>query len=227
MTNDGERVGEPVIACPHRFEEGETILHWLAEVVGVPVGTAEAARDVSFMQPPDESSPAGRFDIVMADVGSRTSWWPHLKWFPLELQATAVASVGGTPGPGDSDAGTVAPTGRDWKPDWRLSRVECLHRINERALMVLRWGSRQVIVVDSAFFEALGGPSHTPRQSHRTGEVLWLVPQLVESGSGGFTLSRGHWEALHILESTRKLMPLDILKDDYIESLVAKLEPLE
>ena len=83
------------------------------------------------------------------------------------------------------------------------------------------------MVVDSAFFEALGGPSHTPTQSHRAAEVLWLVPQLVESGSGDFTLSRGHWEALDILESTRKLMPLAILKDDYIESLVAKLEPLE
>ncbi len=226
VTNDGERVGGPVIACSHRFEEGETILHWLAEVVGLPVGRVEAARDVPFTSPSDSSSPAGKFEVVVADGGSRTSWWPHLKWFPLELQAVAVTSSGGTLEPQDSASGTLDPIDRDWKPDWHLSRVGCLHRINERALMVLRWGSRQVIVVDSAFFDAIGGPSDSPQQNHRAGEVLWLVPRLVESGNRGFTLSRGHWEALDILESTRKLVPPGILSDHYLDSLIAKLEPL-
>ncbi len=226
VTSNDERAGDPVVACPHRFEEGETILHWLAEVVGLPTGMVEAARDVPFMQPPDSLSPAGRFELVLSDRESRTSWWPHFKWFPLELQAAAVASTNGTPEPQDSASRTLDPLGRDWKPDWRLSRVGCLHRINERALMVLRWGSRQVIVVDSAFFDAIGGPSGSPKQDHRAGEVLWLVPRLDESGDRGFTLSRGHWEALDILESTTKLMPPGMLNDDYLDGLMAKLEPL-
>ena len=92
--------------------------------------------------------------------------------------------------------------------------------------MLLRRGSRQVIVIDHPFFDAIGGPSQDERQSYREAEVLWLIPRLVESRSGGFKLSRGHWEALDILESTRKLMPLGILNDDYLDSLIAKLEPL-
>ena len=226
-TNEGEGVGEPVIACPHRFEEDDTILHWLADVVGIPVGAAAAARDVSFMLPPDESSPAGRFDIVVADGTSHRSWWPHLKWFPLELQGAAVASVGGgLPELPELAEGTLDPTTRDWRPDWRLSRVGCLHRINERALMLLRRGSRQVIVIDHPFFDAIGGPSQDERESYREAEVLWLIPRLMESRSGGFKLSRGHWEAVDILESTRMLMPPELFRDDYLESLIGRLEPL-
>lgn len=45
----GASVGEPVTVCPSRFEEGELLIRWLAEIVGFAPDEAMVAREAPFM----------------------------------------------------------------------------------------------------------------------------------------------------------------------------------
>lgn len=62
-----------------RFDQNELVPRWLADIVGLT--DVFLAREVPFMRTPTTGSPAGRIDLVLADIGSAT------EWFGLEFQA--------------------------------------------------------------------------------------------------------------------------------------------
>ena len=75
----GERIGTPVITRVLRFDQNDLVPRWLADIVGLT--DVFLARGVPFMRSPTTGSPAGRIDLVLADIDSATDW------FGLEFQA--------------------------------------------------------------------------------------------------------------------------------------------
>lgn len=63
--------GDPSIVCPARFEEGQTLVSWLAEIVGFMPEEARVAREVPFMQGTSTGKPAGKIDFQPFGAGDR------------------------------------------------------------------------------------------------------------------------------------------------------------
>ena len=79
------------------------------------------------------------------------------------------------------------------------------------------------VVVDRAFFGALGGPSANPVHDLDEGEVLWRVPAIDADGR----LTRSHWEMQSLGESCRKLLAAEIVRRvDIEQALQSRLQPL-
>ena len=221
----GEPVGEPVIVCPARFEEERLLVLWLAEIVGFAPADALVAREVPFMQGTRTKKPAGKIDLVVA----RTSNGGIL-WHGLEIQAVYFS------GPGmdaefaallDDTSGTPPfPTGNR-RPDWRSSSAKRLMpQLQIKAPTLRRWGSKIAVAVDRPFFESVGGPSPAPSQDLNDGDIIWLVPELVEN-DGLYRLSRGHWEVLTLEASHEKLLAAStVRRETFEQTLRSKLEPL-
>ena len=66
---EGERgriaqaVEDPVVVCPARFEEGQMLVGWLAEIVGFSAAKTKLAREVPFMEGTTTGKPAGKIDM--------------------------------------------------------------------------------------------------------------------------------------------------------------------
>ena len=68
--------GEPVITCPKRFEEGQLLVRWLAEIIGFRPEEAMVAREVPFMKGTETAKAAGKIDLVVArSSGGALSWY--------------------------------------------------------------------------------------------------------------------------------------------------------
>ena len=78
----GDSAGEPVITCPKRFEEGQLLVHWLADIVGFRPDEVMIAREVPFMRGSEPGKAAGMIDFVVAQPSGAT-----LPWYGLEIQA--------------------------------------------------------------------------------------------------------------------------------------------
>ena len=228
--DDGGRIGEsrgsPVTVCPRRFEEGGRITRWLAEIVGFPHDEAMVAREVPFMLSTETGKPAGKIDLVIArDAGA------DLVWYGLEIQAVYFSGEG-MPSQFrallDDDGARPPFPNAQRRPDWRSSSAKRLMPQLQVKVPTLRtWGSKMALAVDRPFFDAIGGPSPAPMQHTRGGDIIWLVPELQPAGDG-FTLTRGHWEALPLEESSEKLLAADRIDPyEFEATLRARLRPLQ
>lgn len=229
-TDDNGRVGEPegspVTVCPRRFEEGQQLIRWLAEIVGFSADEAMVAREVPFMLSTETGKPAGKIDLVLAKTAG-----DGLTWYGLEIQAVYFSGEG-MPSQFRAlleDTGSRPPfPNAQRRPDWRSSSAKRLMPQLQVKVPTLRtWGSKMALAVDRPFFNAVGGPSASPMQDTRGGDIVWLVPELRPTPSG-FTLARGHWEALPLELSSEKLLAADrINPQDFEATLRSKLTPLE
>lgn len=219
-TESASITGPPVIVCPVRFEQNRVVLSWLAEIVGFELDTARVAREVSFLRNPQTGRPAGKVDLIVANDGSAQ------RWYGLEIQAVYFS--------GDAmdkefralrthaDPTLLFPVGTR-RPDWRSSSAKRLMpQLSLKAPTLQRWNSKLAVAVDRPFFDALGGPSENPSQDINDGDIIWLVPELVNG-----ELRRGHWEVLTLKESEEKLLSGDKVKRDAFEAnLRSRLVPL-
>ena len=216
----GEAEGEPVIVCPTRFEQDNVILRWLADIVGFRERHAKVAREVPFMVSTTTEKPAGRIDIVLAEVND------EMKWFGLEVQAVYFS---GRKMESDfralrdsMDAKPPFP-GRVRRPDWRSSSAKRLMpQLQVKVPTLRRWFSKIEVAVDRQFFQAMGGPSPNPSHDLNDGDVIWLVPDL-----SGSRLRRDHWEVLTLEDSAEKLLAArTVNRQDFESALRSKLKPL-
>ncbi len=230
--NDKGRIdaseGSPVIVCPARFEEGQLLVRWLADIVGFRPRDTRLAREVPFMESTSTGKPAGKIDLVVARSSARA-----LKWFGLEVQAVYFSGQG-------MRSEFVAL--RDWtnslepppfpgatrRPDWRSSSAKRLMpQLQIKVPTLRRWGSKLAVAVDRPFFDAMGGPSPVPSHDLNDGDIVWMVPALLPNNRGGYRLSEGHWEVLTLEESSRRLLAATtISRGAFEKTLQDKLQAL-
>jgi hypothetical protein len=221
-----QAVGDPVVVCPARFEEGHMLVSWLAEIVGFSEVETKLAREVPFMEGTSTGRPAGKIDMVVARTSESS-----LVWYGLEIQAVYFS------GPGmDSEYQTLRNDicaeppfpGGVRRPDWRSSSAKRLMpQLQIKVPTLRRWGSKLAVAVDQPFFESMGGPSPNPSRDLNDGDILWLVPEWSSRSNGGHALSRGHWEVLTLEDSSRKLLAArTISRGAFEQTLRNKLVPL-
>ena len=222
----GPPEGDPVVVCPARFEEGDTLVSWLAEIVGFSPSDTRLAREVPFMQGTSTGRPAGKIDLVVARVADT-----GLQWYGLEIQAVYFSGRGMQSEyealQNDVDPYPPFP-GAVRRPDWRSSSAKRLMpQLQIKVPTLRRWGSKLAVAVDGPFFESMGGPSSNPSRDLNDGDIIWMVPVLLPKERGGFLLSRGHWEVLTLEESSRKLLAAEtVSRNAFEQTLLEKLKPL-
>lgn len=220
----GEPVGEPAIVCPSRFEENRMLVFWLAEIVGFAPADALIAREVPFMQGTKTNKPAGKIDLVVAKTSNGS-----ILWHGLEIQAVYFSGQGM-----ESEFASLQDVTHETppfpnairRPDWRSSSAKRLMpQLQIKAPTLRRWGSKVAVAVDHPFFESVGGPSPSPSHDLNDGDIIWMVPELVEE-DGCHRLSRGHWEVLTLEASNEKLLAASTIQRETFErTLLSKLEP--
>ena len=217
----GERAGTPVITCPHRFDQGNLVPKWLAQVVGFDEAESFLAREVPFMHSPSTGRPAGRIDLVLANSDK------DFIWFGLEIQAVYFSGKGMRTEferlALDADKLPPSPNAVR-RPDWRSSSAKRLMpQLQIKAPTLRRWGTKLAVAVDMPFFEAIGGPSRKVSRDLDEGDIIWLVPQI----SDEYQLEALHWEVLSLEDSSDKLLAAKTVKrGEFEEALRAKLQPL-
>ena len=218
----GERAGTPVITCPHRFDQGNLVPKWLAQVVGFDEAESFLAREVPFMHSPSTGRPAGRIDLVLANSDK------DFIWFGLEIQAVYFSGTGMRTEferlALDADKLPPSPNAVR-RPDWRSSSAKRLMpQLQIKAPTLRRWGTKLAVAVDMPFFEAIGGPSRKVSRDLDEGDIIWLVPQI----SDEYQLEALHWEVLSLEDSSDKLLAAKTVKrGEFEEALRAKLQPLQ
>ena len=218
----GEAAGNPVITCPRRFEQGRTVVHWLAEIVGFAAEDVLLAREVPFMHSKGTSKPAGKIDLVLAADKER------LTWYGLEIQAVYFSGEGM-----ESEFQTLYNSNESRppfpaavrRPDWRSSSAKRLMpQLQVKGPTLRRWHSKIAVAVDRPFFAAIGGPSNEISHDLDAGDVIWLVPEI----GIDYELKRGHWEVLTLEDSATKLLSASpIPRKQFEELLRERLVPLK
>ena len=218
----GERTGTPVITCPRRFDQGNLVPKWLAQVVGFDEAKSFLAREVPFMHSPSTGRPAGRIDLVLANSNE------DFVWFGLEIQAVYFSGMGMRTEFERlaRDAYKLPPSPNAVRrPDWRSSSAKRLMpQLQIKAPTLRRWGTKLAVAVDMPFFKAIGGPSRKVSQDLDEGDIIWLVPQI----STEYRLEDVHWEVLSLEASGDKLLAAKTVKrGEFEEALRAKLQRLQ
>ena len=206
----------PVATCPRRFEEGDIISRWLADIAGF--NSVFLAREVPFMISPATGRSAGRIDMVLSTDSNGS------QWFGLEIQAVYFSGKGMQ---ADfekllvsNDREPPEPTALR-RPDWRSSSAKRLMpQLQVKAPTLRRWGKKLAVAVDLPFFEAIGGPSNSPSHDLNDGDIIWLVPQINDTGQ----MEQVHWEVLSLEDSSAKLLSAEtIRREEFEDTLRDKL----
>lgn len=212
-------VGDRVIVCPVRFEQGNLVPLWLGDIVGF--SEVFLAREVPFMRAPPTGREAGRMDLVVASDKSAADW------YGLEIQA--VYFSGGAMENDfaklreDEEVAAPQPTSQR-RPDWRSSGAKRLMpQLEVKVPTLRRWGKKLAVAVDLPFYEAIGGVSAQPSQDLNDGDIIWLIPRIAANGQ----LERHHWEVLPLEESSIKLLAAHpVRREDFENDLMRKLKQL-
>ena len=222
----GPPTGETAIVCPERFEDGQLLVFWLAEIAGFAHDETMIAREVAFMHGTGTDKPAGKIDMVVARTSGGT-----LEWYGLEIQAVYFSGIGMASEFENlrDDEGERPPfPNAIRRPDWRSSSAKRLMpQLQVKVPTLRRWGAKMAVAVDKPFFDAVGGISPGYSRDLGDGDVIWLVPQLVRGNDGSRRLARGHWEVLTLETAVDKLLAAEtVRRGKFEQDLRMKLEPL-
>lgn len=167
--------------CPYRFEESGTVIRWIGETL---LGTSIAIEipEVGFLRgEPSEGKSGhgddvGRIDLVLVDPKL-----DPLNWCAVEMQAVYFSGSamkveyecardyagGGAPFPA-----------KNRRPDYRSSGPKRLMpQLQIKVPTLRRWGKKMAVVVDEAFFSALGRMDDVRDPSNA--DIGWFVLRLV------------------------------------------------
>ena len=210
--------------CPSRFEEGNLLLHWLADIVGFPVDEAMVAREVPFMRGTGTARAAGKIDLIVA-----RNLEGALSWYGLEIQAVYFSGRGMQSEflALEADQNPTAPfPNAVRRPDWRSSSAKRLMpQLQVKVPTLRRWGSKIAVAVDQPFFDSIGGPSPEPSRDLNDGDIIWMIPEMYRPGDDLFRLRRGHWEVLTLEDSSNRLLAAETVRREAFEqALRSKLE---
>lgn len=180
----GSAQGEPDGAlrtlCPYRFEEAGTVVRWIAETF---LGTSKPLEipEVGFLrgEPSDggdePGDDVGRIDLVLVDPNL-----DPMRWCAVEMQAVYFSGsemkveyelARDYPG-----SGAPFPA-KNRRPDYRSSGPKRLMpQLQIKVPTLRRWGKKMAVVVDEAFFSALGKMDHVKDPSNA--DIGWFVVRL-------------------------------------------------
>lgn len=182
-------IGQPVTTCPSRFLEGGKVFRWVREVL---LGEAETkvVKEVSFLMSNRgeevEKDEVGRIDNVLVSEEGGV-----LKWCALEMQA--VYFSGGKMGSDFKVMRTWVGPGVPFpsnqrRPDFRSSGPKRLMpQLQIKVPTLRRWGKKMAVVVDKAFWEALGPMQRTPHLSNA--DIVWFVVSYSVPDDGRYRIS--------------------------------------
>lgn len=170
--------------CPYRFEESGTVNRWIAETF---LGTSEPIEipEVGFLrgeasegqeEPRDD---VGRIDLVLVDPKL-----DPLHWCAVEMQAVYFSGsemkVEYETARDRSGPGAPFPA-KNRRPDYRSSGPKRLMpQLQIKVPTLRRWGKKMAVVVDEAFFSALGRMDNVKDPSNA--DIGWFVLRMVRKG---------------------------------------------
>ncbi len=178
--------------CPNRFREKDTVVHWVGELlVGtdepLAVGevgflTSESVSELSSADAPDDEDgdDVGRIDSVLMHPNL-----DNFAWCAVELQAVYFSGPGMTSEFKQAETWegeqVPFPTGIR-RPDYRSSGPKRLMpQLQIKVPTLRRWGKKMAVVVDEAFFSALGRMDDVPEPSNA--DIAWFIVKFEERGS--------------------------------------------
>lgn len=175
--------------CPHRFREDGIVQAWVGkELLGI--DNSVSVSEVPFLKPDvlgdwiiveelneeeevdEEGANVGRIDNVLVHPDLR-----YLRWCAVEMQAVyfsgqamsedyATFSVAGTSG--------IPFPSKVRRPDYRSSGPKRLMpQLQIKVPTLRRWGKKMAVVVDEAFFAALGRMDTVSDVSNS--DIAWFV----------------------------------------------------
>lgn len=229
-SDDGGRAkrgrGGIVVTCPRRFEQDSVVLEWLADILDLDRTRVRIAREVPFMSNIQTGRPAGKIDLVLAETRHG-----RLRWHGLEIQAVYFSGLGMAKEflTLANDLGQHPPFPQDVRrPDWRSSSAKrLLPQLQIKGPTLRRWGAKLAVCVDAHFFDSIGGSSRKPTQDLDSGDIIWMVPEIVAEARGSWRLRRGHWEVLTLEDTEVKLQAArTVSRAEFEESLAGRLTDL-
>ena len=221
----GASEGSPVIVCPARFDEGQLLIRWLAEIVGFPSRETMLAREVPFMRGTETSKSAGKIDIVVARTIDGS-----IDWYGLEVQAVYFSGSGMSSEFGNlrDDVDPVPPfPNAVRRPDWRSSGAKRLMpQLQIKVPTVRRWGVQNGRCRGSAVLRI----DRRSRANLQAGILATATSSgwcriCREAIRGHYHLERGHWEVLTLEQSNAKLLAAEtVQREEFKAVLRNKLE---
>lgn len=175
------------ITCPERFYEDGMIFRWIGEtILGDPAPVVLS--EIDFLEREDRegqtgpgTEDVGKIDHVLVHADGQT-----LSWCALEMQA--VYFSGGAMSKEfavlrtSNDSGIPFPVAAR-RPDFRSSGPKRLMpQLQIKVPALRRWGKKMVVVVDRAFFDALGKMDEVPQLSNA--DIAWFVVEYSDSSQG-------------------------------------------
>jgi len=174
--------------CPNRFLQERTIFSWVGqELLGTE--TPLIVGEVGFLEgvPAEEGAEGddvGRIDHVLVHPDA-----DPLRWSALEIQA--VYFSGQSMGRefvaiAQHDGETLPFPAAHRRPDYRSSGPKRLMpQLQIKVPSLRRWGKKMAVVVDEAFFAALGHMDDVRHVSNC--DIAWFIVRYIE-GPNGFIL---------------------------------------
>jgi hypothetical protein len=188
-----EARGEPVVTCPNRFLEANTVVRWVSETLlgtSSPVVISELPflmGDIQAEEEEAEPDAVGKIDKVLVNAEENAD---TLRWCALEMQAVYFSGMSM-----ENDFKVM----REWagpgvpfpavqrRPDFRSSGPKRLMpQLQVKVPTISRWGKKMAVVIDKAFWESLSEMRETRDLSNS--EIAWFVVSFSEQEPGRFAL---------------------------------------
>lgn len=173
--------GTLVTTCPNRFEEGQTVLSWIGEVLlGHPAPLVIS--EVGFLKPVTDLEATGGKSVGNIDNILIHPQREPLAWCALEVQAVyfSGSSMGVEFRNLQASTGPLPfPVGQR-RPDYRSSGPKRLMpQLQIKVPTLRRWGKKMAVLVDESFFSALGKMDHVSDVSNC--DIAWFVVRYDET----------------------------------------------
>ncbi|MFN0131730.1 MAG: NotI family restriction endonuclease [Phycisphaerales bacterium] len=182
--NDGQLIATDAgtkaicITCPQRFRQNNMIYQWIGHEL---LGTKDVVNlgEIPFLErvgmadkeQPADGDEVGRIDNILAVRGSRP-----LAWCAVETQAVYFSGKGmiaDFKATSKLNGSTIRPL-HIRRPDFRSSGPKRLMpQLQIKVPTLSRWGKKTAVVVDQAFFDAMGRMRKEADKSNA--DVAWFI----------------------------------------------------
>ncbi len=180
--------GQLRTVCPARFEEDQMIYRWVGETI---LGTSDptVVGEIGFLESPlsPKAKAVGRIDRILAVPKSSPLLWCAVEVQAVYFQGLAITNDFEVIRNHTADSLPFPHVLR--RPDYRSSGPKRLMpQLQIKVPTLSRWGKKMAVVVDRAFFLAMGKMRTVPHITNC--DVAWFVVRYSEREAGKFRLER-------------------------------------
>jgi len=183
--------GTPVTTCPTRFLKNNEVFRWVGETI-LGNGDPKIVTEVPFLMSGKKKNSTGKDEVGRIDSVLVSVEHNGISWCALEMQAVYFS------GAKMEDDFVVM---REWKgpglpfpkknrrPDYRSSGPKRLMpQLEIKVPTLRRWGRKMAVVVDMAFWKALGEIRQAEHISNA--DIIWFVVDYEGPEGGHYRLIR-------------------------------------